>query len=47
MNPHGDGKPEARDPDEVLRLLDLELAQSRIAREQAGVKAANHMTATK
>ena len=36
MNPHSDGKPEANDPDQVLRLLDLELAQRRIAREQAG-----------
>jgi len=36
MNPHGDGKPEAKDPDQVLRLLELELAQSRTAREQAG-----------
>jgi len=36
MNPHGDGKPEAKDPDQVLRLLELELAQSRARREQAG-----------
>jgi hypothetical protein len=36
MNPHGDGKPEAKNPDEVLRLLDLELAQSRAKRAQAG-----------
>jgi hypothetical protein len=36
MNPHGDGKPEAKDPDQVLRLLELELAQRRVAREQAG-----------
>ncbi len=36
MNPHGDGKPEAKDPDEVLRLLELELAQTRVKREQAG-----------
>ena len=36
MNPHGDGKPEAKDPDQVLRLLELELAQSRTKREQAG-----------
>jgi hypothetical protein len=36
MNPHGDGKPEAKDPDQDLRLLELELAQSRARREQAG-----------
>ena len=36
MNPHGDGKPEAKDPDQVLRLLELELAQSRARREQEG-----------
>ena len=36
MNPHGDGKPEAKDPDQVLRLLELELAQSRAKREGAG-----------
>ena len=36
MNPHSDGKPESNDPDHVLRLLDLELAQRRAEREQAG-----------
>ncbi|HSV62691.1 MAG TPA: hypothetical protein VLH83_05050 [Chthoniobacterales bacterium] len=36
MNPHSDGKPEPNDPDQVLRLLDLELAQRRAEREQAG-----------
>jgi hypothetical protein len=36
MNPRGDGKPESNDPDQVLRLLELELAQSRAARQQAG-----------
>ncbi|MEY2500483.1 MAG: hypothetical protein QOI07_817 [Verrucomicrobiota bacterium] len=35
MNPHSDGKPEPSDPDQVLRLLELELAQKRIARRQA------------
>ncbi|MFL6519677.1 MAG: hypothetical protein ACJ8NS_05605 [Chthoniobacterales bacterium] len=36
MNPHSDGKPEPNDPDQVLRLLEIELAQSRAARQRAG-----------
>jgi hypothetical protein len=36
MNPRSDGKPESNDPDQVLRFLELELAQSRAARKQAG-----------
>jgi hypothetical protein len=36
MNPHGDGKPEPNDPDQALRLLEIELAQSRAARLRAG-----------
>jgi len=36
MNPRSDGKPEPNDPDQALRLLELELAQSRAARQQAG-----------
>jgi hypothetical protein len=36
MNPHSDGKPEPNDPDQVLRLLELELAQTRTARRHAG-----------
>ena len=35
MNPQGDGKPEPNDPDKVLQLLELELAQRRIALKQA------------
>lgn len=35
MNPHGDGKPEPNDPDQVLRLIDIELAQKRAARQRA------------
>ena len=35
MNPHGDGKPEPSDPDQVLRLLELELAQRRVALQHA------------
>jgi hypothetical protein len=36
MNPRSDGKPEPSDPDQVLRLLEIELAQSRAARQRAG-----------
>jgi len=36
MNPRSDGKPEPNDPDQMLRLLELELAQSRAARQRAG-----------
>jgi hypothetical protein len=36
MNPHGDGKPEPTDPDQVMRLLEIELAQSRAARQRGG-----------
>ncbi len=36
MNPHGNGKPEPTDPEQLLRMLDLELAQQRIARQRAG-----------
>ena len=35
MNPRGDGKPEPNDPDQILRLIDIELAQKRAARERA------------
>jgi hypothetical protein len=35
MNPHGDGKPEPSDPDQMLRLVELELAHRRVARQQA------------
>ena len=35
MNPRGDGKPEPTDPDQLLRLIDIELAQKRAARQNA------------
>ena len=35
MNPHGNGKNEPTDPEQLLRLIDLELAQQRAARERA------------
>ena len=46
MNPHGDGKSEAKDPDEALRLLELELAQSRVRREHAGTPYRGFRTAS-
>ena len=36
MNPRSDGKPEPNDPDQVLRLLEIELAQCRATRQRAG-----------
>jgi hypothetical protein len=35
MNPRGDGKPEPSDPDQLLRLIDIELAQKRALRERS------------
>jgi hypothetical protein len=35
MNPHGNGKNEPTDPEQLLRLMDLELAQQRAARQRA------------
>lgn len=38
MNPHGNGKPEPIDPDQTLRMLDLELMQKRALRKQASAR---------
>jgi hypothetical protein len=35
MNPHGNSKNEPTDPEQLVRLIDLELAQRRAARQQA------------
>jgi hypothetical protein len=35
MNPHGDGKNEPIDPEQLVRLLELQLAQQRAARLRA------------
>ena len=35
MNPRGDGKPEPSDPDQLIRLMEIELAQKRAARQRA------------
>jgi hypothetical protein len=35
MNPRGDGKPEPIDPDQLVRMIDIELAQKRAARDRA------------
>ena len=36
MNSNGDGKPEAVEPDQAVRLLELELLRQRSERKQAG-----------
>ena len=36
MNPHGNRKNEPIDPDQLVRLLELQLAQQRAARLRAG-----------
>ncbi|MEY2558440.1 MAG: hypothetical protein QOE34_1865 [Verrucomicrobiota bacterium] len=36
MNSHGDGKPEPADPENAVRMLELELMRQRVARQQAG-----------
>ena len=36
MNSNGDGKPEPADPENAVRMLELELMQQRTARQQAG-----------
>ena len=35
MNPHGNGKNEPTDPEQLVRLVELELAQQRAARLRA------------
>ena len=36
MNPNGDGKPEPADPEQAVRLLELELMRQRTARQHGG-----------
>lgn len=36
MKSHGDGKQESADPENAMRLLELELMQQRMARQHAG-----------
>jgi hypothetical protein len=36
MNPHGNGKNEPPDPEQVLRLVEIDLAQQRAVRQRAG-----------
>jgi hypothetical protein len=40
MNPHGDGKPEP-DPEQMLRLLEIEMMQQRALRKQANARRSN------
>jgi hypothetical protein len=41
MNRHGNGKPEPIDPEQMLRMLDLELMQKRALRKQASARRHN------
>ena len=36
MKSHGDGKQESADPENAMRMLELELMQQRMARQHAG-----------
>jgi len=36
MNPRGNGKPESPDPEQLVRMLEIELAQKRSARQGGG-----------
>jgi hypothetical protein len=36
MNPRGNGKPESPDPEQLVRMLEIELAQKRSVRQRAG-----------
>jgi hypothetical protein len=36
MNPHSNGKNEPPDPEQLLRLVEIDLAQQRAARQRAG-----------
>ena len=38
MNSHGDGKPEPGDPEQLLRMLDIEMMQKRAIRKQASAR---------
>ena len=38
MNPHGDGKPEPVDPEQMLRMLEIEMMQQRALRNQASAR---------
>lgn len=46
MNPHGDGKNEPTDPEQLVRLLELQLAQQRVARKRAGAPFRNFRLAS-
>lgn len=41
MNSHGDGKPEPADPDQLLKMLDLELMRQRAQRQQTAARRNN------
>ena len=41
MNPHGDGKPEPVDPEQTLRMLEIEMIQQRARRKAASARRSN------
>lgn len=41
MNPHADGKPEPVDPEQTLRILEIEMMQQRALRKQASARRSN------
>jgi hypothetical protein len=41
MNPHRDGKPEPADPEQMLRMVELEMIQQRALRTQATARHKN------
>jgi hypothetical protein len=46
MNPHGNGKNEPPDPEQLVRLLELQLAQQRATRLRAGAPFRNFRLAS-
>ena len=46
MHSKADGKPESADPEEVVRMLELELMQQRLARQHAGPRYAGFRVAS-
>ena len=44
MNRHGNGKPEPIDPEQMLRMLEIEMMQQRARRQQASARRSNLRT---
>jgi hypothetical protein len=41
MNPHGNGKPEPVDPEQTLRMLEIEMTLQRARRKEASARRSN------